>query len=97
MSELEVHVVDENIIVNLPGTRCSITYKKMPDWPGLIERPEWTRGDPEARITLTIFRARAWQADNDKARELGAIVQLASAGALNLRTGFSPVVGRFSP
>jgi hypothetical protein len=74
MTELEVHVVDEDIIVNLPGTRCSITFEKSPDSLSLIEKPEWTRGNPEAAIPLHVFRARAWVAANNKARELGWIV-----------------------
>jgi hypothetical protein len=74
MSELEVHVVDQDIIVNLPGTRFTITYHRSSDFPVLIEKAEWTRDDPEAPINLSIFRARAWQAANDKARELGWIV-----------------------
>jgi hypothetical protein len=73
-SELEVHLVDQDIIVNLPGTRFSITYTRAPDFPGLIEKAEWTREDPEAEVNLTIFRARAFQAAIAKARELGWIV-----------------------
>jgi hypothetical protein len=74
MAELEVHVVDQEIIVNLPGTRCTITFQMASDSPSLIEKPEWTRGDEQAAIPLTVFRARAWVAANEKARELGWIV-----------------------
>jgi hypothetical protein len=74
MTELEVHVVDQDIIVNLPGTRCTITFRMAPDSPDLIEKEEWTRGDEEAAITLHVFRARAWAAASAKARELGWIV-----------------------
>jgi hypothetical protein len=74
MTELEVHVVDQDIIVNLPGTRCTITFQLAPDSPSLIEKPEWTRGDEQAAITLPVFRARAWVAASDRARELGWIV-----------------------
>jgi hypothetical protein len=72
--ELEVHVVDQDIIVNLPGTRFTITYTRTPDSPSLIEKGEWTRDDPEAEISINIFRARAFQAAIAKARELGWIV-----------------------
>jgi hypothetical protein len=74
MIELEVHVVEQDIIVNLPGTRCTITFQKAPDSPGLFEKQEWTREDPESAIPLHVFRARAWVVANDKARELGWIV-----------------------
>ena len=37
MAELEVHVVKLDIIVNLPGTRCTITFQMAPDSPSLIE------------------------------------------------------------
>jgi hypothetical protein len=74
MAGLEVHVVQRDIIVSLPGTRCTITFQMAPDSPILIEKPEWTRGDDEAAITLTVFRARAWVAANERARELGWIV-----------------------
>jgi hypothetical protein len=54
MTELEVHVVDQDIIVNLPGTRCTITFQMAPDSPSLIEKPDWTRGDEQAAITLPV-------------------------------------------
>jgi hypothetical protein len=38
MVELEVHVVGERIIVNLPGARFTMTFTKDPDSPGIIER-----------------------------------------------------------
>ena len=74
MAELEVHVVDQDIIVNLPGTRCTITFQRAPGFPGIVEKPEWTRGDPESGLDLVIFRVRAFQAATQKARELGWIV-----------------------
>jgi hypothetical protein len=74
MTELEIHVVGEDIIVNLPGARFTITFQKAPDSPGIIEKTEWTRGDPESAIPPEVFRARAWVAAHDKARELGWIV-----------------------
>jgi hypothetical protein len=73
MAELEVHVVEADIIVNLPGTRFTITFRKDPASPNLIEQTEWTQADPEAG-SLALFRARAWEAADQKARELGWIV-----------------------
>jgi hypothetical protein len=74
MVELEVHVVGERIIVNLPGARFTMTFEKDPDGPGIVERSHWTRDDPESPVPQQVFRARAWVAANEKARELGWIV-----------------------
>jgi hypothetical protein len=74
MTELEVHVVDRDIIVTLPGTRYTITFQMAPDLPTLIEKPEWTRGDDEVAIPFAVFRAKAWVSASHKARELGWIV-----------------------
>jgi hypothetical protein len=73
VAELEVQVVDQDIIVNLPGTRFTITFRKDPESPNLTEQTEWTQADPEGG-SLALFRARAWEAADQKARELGWIV-----------------------
>lgn len=73
MTELEVHVVEQDIIVNLPGTRFTITFHMAPDSRTLTEKPAWTRGDEETTIPFQVFRARAWVAAKEKARELGWI------------------------
>jgi hypothetical protein len=70
MNALEILVVENDIIVNLPGTRFSITFRKDPDSPNLIELAEWTQADPEGG-SLALFRARAWEAAEEKAREIG--------------------------
>jgi hypothetical protein len=73
MVELEVHVVGERIIVNLPGARFTMTFEKDPDGPGIVERAHWTRDDPESAVPAQVFRARAWAAASAKARQLGWI------------------------
>jgi hypothetical protein len=73
MVELEVHVVGERIIVNLPGARFTMTFTKDPDSPGIIEREHWTRDDHESAVPPQVCRARAWVAASAKARELGWI------------------------
>jgi hypothetical protein len=55
MTELEVHVVDQDIIVNLPGTRCTITFQMAPDLPSLVEKPEWTRGMSRLQLLCPWF------------------------------------------
>jgi hypothetical protein len=74
MVELEVHVVGERIIVNLPGARFTMTFEKDSKGPGIVERAHWTRDDPESKVPPQVFRARAWVAAKGKARELGWIV-----------------------
>src|SRR6478672_11428024 len=75
MSELELHVQDEQIIVNMPETRLTMTYQASSDAPWLIELPFWTCDDRTAPISVNDFRGRAWQAANKKARELGWIAE----------------------
>jgi hypothetical protein len=74
VTDLEVHVVGQDIIVNMPGTRFTITFHMAPDSTGLTEKPAWTRGDEEVSIPMQVFRARAWVAAHAKARELGWIL-----------------------
>jgi hypothetical protein len=71
--DLHVEVQGDYIIITLPGTKFMVTYYKVDDQPQLMAKSDWT-DDPDAPITLGAFRARAWLAANDKARELGWIV-----------------------
>ena len=50
----------------------SVTYRKLHDSPLLVA--SGMRDDPDSPINKFTFRARAWIAANDKARELGWIV-----------------------
>jgi hypothetical protein len=50
-----------------------VSYYKLDNPPELRAKSDWT-DDPDAAVTLGAFRARAWLAANDKARELGWIV-----------------------
>ena len=72
-NDLDVQVVLEDgaIIVTLPGTSFCVVYRKGAD-PWLLVSD--IRDDPNSPISRFIFRARAWTAANDKARELGWIV-----------------------
>ena len=56
MSELELHVHDEQIIVNMPETRLTMTYQASSDAPWLIELPFWTCDDRTAPISVNDFR-----------------------------------------
>ena len=69
--DVQVAVEDGAIIVTLPGTSFCVVYRKGAD-PWLLVSN--IRDDPNSPISKYTFRARAWVAANDKARELGWIV-----------------------
>jgi hypothetical protein len=73
-NDLRVLVVLEadTIVVRMPGTSYSVTYRKLHDAPWLVASD--IRDDPDSLISKYTFRARAWAGANDKARELGWIV-----------------------
>ena len=62
----------DSIVVTMPGTSYSVTYRKLLDSPLLVASD--MRDDPDSPINKFTFRARAWIAANDKARELRWIV-----------------------
>jgi len=72
--DLRVLVVldGDTIVVTIPGTSYSVIYRKLDDSPLLVASD--MRDDPDSPINKFTFRARAWVAANDKARELGWIV-----------------------
>ena len=67
--DLHVEVQGDYIIITLPGTKFMVTYYKLDNPPELQAKSDWT-DDPDASVTLGAFRARAWIAAHDKAREL---------------------------
>ena len=69
--DVRVSVVDDTIIVTMPGTSSSVTYYKRND-PWVFASN--IRDDHNSPISKRTFRARAWTAANEKARELGWIV-----------------------
>ena len=73
-NDLRVLVVldGDTIVVTMPGTSYSVTYRKLHDSPLLVASD--IRDDPDSPISKYTFRAQAWIAANDKARELGWIV-----------------------
>ena len=70
-NDLSVLVVlkADTIVVTMPGTGYSISYRKLRDTPWLVASD--VRDDPTSQINKYTFRAKAWVAANDKARELG--------------------------
>jgi hypothetical protein len=69
--KFEVVVVQSDIIVNLPGTSCSITYQRSSGPTVLVEKREWTRVDDNCPLTLEEFREASCQEALAKAKELG--------------------------
>jgi hypothetical protein len=71
---VKLAVIDDGIVVVLPGTRYTVTYYKPNRTPQLIAKRISDRDDPGSDVRLAEFLAQAWIAANDKARELGWIV-----------------------
>ena len=72
MEELNVEVDGTRITVSVPDTRFWVTYQKKFGNQHLVLIGSWLEPNvstPE----VGVFRARAQQAANDKARELGWI------------------------
>ena len=65
----EIEVQGADILVAMRGTCFRVKYRKQ-EAPWLSVQ-EYGPDDPDATITLSEFRALAWAAANDKARELG--------------------------
>jgi hypothetical protein len=72
--DLHVEVRGLDIIVTMPGTRHRVTFQQPADGRQLIPKPEHKPAQKEGSISREAFIARAWEAANDKARELGWIV-----------------------
>jgi hypothetical protein len=72
--QLRVQVIDDEIIVTLPGFRYSVTYYKPDRSPQLMAKNIASEDDPRAAIPVSEFLEAAWWLANHKARELGLIV-----------------------
>ena len=66
-----MHVLNDDIIVTLPGSHHSVTYYKPARSPRLVAKFMSDRDDPRVAMRLSEFLALAWRLANDKARELG--------------------------
>jgi hypothetical protein len=73
-SDLRVQVVDDELIVTLPGSTYSVTYYKPERSPQLLAKRMADRDDLRIPMTAAEFLVSAWRLANDKARELGWIV-----------------------
>jgi hypothetical protein len=71
---LRVDIVDDEILVSLPGTSYSVVYFKRDNSHHLSARHIPMKDDLRTPLKLADFLSRAWREANDKARELGWIV-----------------------
>jgi hypothetical protein len=69
-----VEVVDDEIVVSLPGSNYTVTYYKPERSPQLLGRKFPKQDDIRVPLTQSEFLERAWKLANAKARELGWIV-----------------------
>jgi hypothetical protein len=65
---IKAELEDDKIVVTLPGTRFKVVYERCFEAPGLAVNS--AHDDPDSPIPVREFRAIAWKAANDKAREL---------------------------
>jgi len=72
MTELDIEVRDDEMIVTLPGTNYVATYYRATARELLAKSSSGQESD--GAMTPAEFHGRAWKAANDKARELGWIV-----------------------
>lgn len=72
--QLRVQIVDDEIIVTLPGFCYSVTYYKPDGSPQLMAKNISSEDDPRAALTVSEFLGAAWWLANHKARELGWII-----------------------
>jgi hypothetical protein len=72
--KISVEVVDDEIIVTLPGSHYSVTYYKPENATHLLAKNITDRDDLRIPMTAAEFLAKAWKLVNEKARELGWIV-----------------------
>jgi hypothetical protein len=58
---LEVRLVDDEIVVSLPGTNYSVPYYKIVGSPGLLAKHIAKKDDPRLTMTSAEFLAKAWK------------------------------------
>lgn len=69
-ARLEIDVREDEIAVTMPRTNYRASYYKPANSARLCGRTLPVKSDPHAPICQAKFVAHAWQAANDKAREL---------------------------
>jgi len=71
-SNLRVEVLGNTIMVAMRGTCFRAKYRKQEaPW---LATDEYGPDDPDATVTFSEFRNLAWTAANDRARQLGWVI-----------------------
>ena len=73
-SELRVEVLGDEVIIILPATSYGVIYYKPTRSTHLLVKNFLSKFDRGPLMTQEEFLARAWQAANEKAHELGWII-----------------------
>ena len=68
--ELRAHIIDNNIVVTLPGYSYAVTYYKPQGAAGLLMKYSVIQDDLRLRMTAAEFLSKAWKLANKRAREL---------------------------
>ena len=76
LSDIQLEVWDDEIIVSLPGTDYAVTYYKPANSPQLLAKNFPHNDDGRTELKQADFLARAWRLANEKARELRWILQM---------------------
>jgi len=71
--QLRVQVVNDEIVVTLPGYHYAVTYYKPLQGIRLIARNSPVADDRRITMKKSEFLAKAWKLANAKAREIGWI------------------------
>ena len=66
MGDVQLEVVDDEIVVSLPGSSYSVTYYKPSNSPQLLAKRISDRDDPRVAMRLSEFLAAAWRAAKDR-------------------------------
>jgi hypothetical protein len=74
LADILLAVVDDEILVSLPGTIYSVIYYKPANSPQLLAKNLPYKDDARTELKQAEFLANAWRLANDKARELGWVL-----------------------
>ena len=74
LADIHLNVIGSDIIVDLPGTRYTVTYHRPIVSLQLLAAYPPGENDPRTKLTQAEFLARARLLANEKARELDWIV-----------------------
>jgi hypothetical protein len=74
MQDLHIEIGAQDIVVTMPGTSLRVVYRKPHRGSQLVARLDYFQDQQKGPITRAEFLARALEAANEKARELGWIV-----------------------